>query len=101
MAIRNICPSEKIIRKNTMNPYGESKLMMERLLQWYAQAYGLGWNAAGADPEGEIGEVHDPETHLIPRAIAAAKGELPAVDLYGTDYPTPDGSAVRDYIHVK
>jgi UDP-arabinose 4-epimerase len=89
-----------------VNPYGESKLMMERLLQWYGQAYGLGWtalryfNAAGADPQGEIGEVHDPETHLIPRAIAAARGDLPALDLYGTDYPTPDGSAVRDYIHV-
>ncbi len=89
-----------------VNPYGESKLMVERLLQWYGRAYGLGWmalryfNAAGADPESEIGEVHDPETHLIPRAIAAAKGDLPALDLYGTDYPTPDGSAVRDYIHV-
>jgi len=89
-----------------VNPYGESKLMVERLLQWYGQAYGLGWtalryfNAAGADPDGEIGEVHDPETHLIPRAIAAAKGDLPALDLFGTDYPTPDGSAVRDYIHV-
>ncbi len=89
-----------------VNPYGESKLMVEKLLQWYGHAYGLAWtalryfNAAGADPGGEIGEVHDPETHLIPRAIAAARGDLPALELFGTDYPTPDGTAVRDYIHV-
>jgi UDP-arabinose 4-epimerase len=79
---------------------------VERLLAWYGKAYGLAWaalryfNAAGADPEGEIGEVHDPETHLIPRVIAAAEGDIPAVDLFGTDYDTPDGTAVRDYIHV-
>jgi UDP-arabinose 4-epimerase len=89
-----------------VNPYGESKLMVERLLAWYGQAYGLAWtalryfNAAGADPDGELGEVHDPETHLIPRAIAAALGDLPALDLFGTDYDTPDGTAVRDYIHT-
>ncbi|MBV8731705.1 MAG: UDP-glucose 4-epimerase GalE [Acidobacteriia bacterium] len=92
--------------QHPVNPYGESKLMVERLLAWYGQAYGLGWtalryfNAAGADPDGEIGEVHDPETHLIPRAIAASMGDLPALDLFGTDYDTPDGTAVRDYIHV-
>ncbi len=89
-----------------VNPYGESKLMVERLLKWYGEAYGLHWtalryfNAAGADPDGEIGEVHDPETHLIPNAIAAAHGDLPAMELFGTDYDTPDGTAVRDYIHV-
>jgi UDP-arabinose 4-epimerase len=89
-----------------VNPYGESKCMVERLLKWYGQAYGLAWtalryfNAAGADPDGELGEAHDPETHLIPRAIAAAMGNLPALDLFGTDYDTPDGTAVRDYIHV-
>jgi UDP-arabinose 4-epimerase len=89
-----------------VNPYGESKLIVERLLAWYGQAYGLGWtalryfNAAGADPDGELGEVHDPETHLIPRAIAAAMGDLPALDVFGTDYDTQDGTAVRDYIHV-
>jgi UDP-arabinose 4-epimerase len=89
-----------------VNPYGESKLMVERLLAWYGQAYGLSWtalryfNAAGADPDGEIGEVHDPETHLIPRVIAAAMGDLPTLDLFGTDYDTPDGTATRDYIHV-
>lgn len=92
--------------QNPVSPYGESKLMVERLLRWYGQAYGLQWtalryfNAAGADPEGELGEVHDPETHLIPRAIGAAHGDLPGLDLFGTDYPTPDGSAIRDYIHV-
>jgi len=89
-----------------VSPYGESKLMVERLLAWYGRAYGLAWtalryfNAAGADPEGQIGEVHDPETHLIPRAIAAAFDDLPELELFGTDYPTPDGSAIRDYIHV-
>jgi len=89
-----------------VNPYGESKLMVERLLAWYGQAYGLPWaalryfNAAGADPDGELGEVHDPETHLITRTIAAAVGDLPALDLFGSDYDTPDGTAVRDYIHV-
>src|SRR5215831_9879871 len=89
-----------------VNPYGESKLMVERLLAWYGQAYGLAWtalryfNAAGADPDGELGEVHNPETHLIPRTIATAAGDLPALDLFGSDYDTPDGTPVRDYIHV-
>jgi UDP-arabinose 4-epimerase len=88
------------------NPYGDTKLFIERLLHWYGQAYGLSWmalryfNAAGADPEGEIGEVHDPETHLIPAAIEAALGRRPHLEVYGTDYPTPDGTAVRDYTHV-
>jgi UDP-arabinose 4-epimerase len=89
-----------------VNPYGESKLCVERILHWYAQAYGLRWtalryfNAAGADPDGEIGEVHDPETHLIPLVIGAALGTRPPVLVFGTDYPTPDGTAIRDYIHV-
>jgi UDP-arabinose 4-epimerase len=89
-----------------VNPYGESKLMVERLLKWYGEAYGLAWtalryfNAAGADPDGELGEMHDPETHLIPRAIATAMGDLSALDLFGSDYDTPDGTAVRDYVHV-
>jgi UDP-glucose-4-epimerase GalE len=89
-----------------VNPYGESKLFVERALNWYGHSYGLRWtalryfNAAGADPEGEIGEQHDPEPHLIPRAIQAALGEIPFVDIYGSDYPTPDGTAIRDYIHV-
>jgi UDP-arabinose 4-epimerase len=89
-----------------VNPYGESKLMVERLLECYGAAYGLAWtalryfNACGADPEGELGEVHEPESHLIPRAIAAAHGDLPEFQVFGNDYETPDGTAVRDYIHV-
>jgi UDP-glucose-4-epimerase GalE len=93
-------------RQSPVSPYGESKLMVERMLYWFARIHGFRavalryFNAAGADPEGEIGETHDPETHLIPRAIQAALGCGPMLDLYGDDYPTPDGSAVRDYIHV-
>jgi len=89
-----------------INPYGESKLFIERALQWYGQAHGIRscalryFNAAGADADGEIGEDHDPETHLIPLVIQTALGQRPAVKIFGTDYDTPDGSAVRDYIHV-
>ena len=89
-----------------VNPYGESKLMVEKILRWYGDAYGLRWmalryfNAAGADPAGEIGEDHDPESHLIPLVIDAARGTRPAVKIFGADYPTPDGTAVRDYVHV-
>jgi UDP-glucose-4-epimerase GalE len=89
-----------------VNPYGESKLAVEKMLHWYHGAYGIRFaalryfNAAGADPEGELGEEHDPETHLIPLAIKAALGKAPELSIFGTDYPTPDGTAVRDYIHV-
>jgi UDP-arabinose 4-epimerase len=89
-----------------VNPYGESKLFVERTLRWYGQAHGLRWaalryfNAAGADPGGELGEDHAPESHLIPLAIAAALGRRGALQLFGDDYPTPDGTAVRDYVHV-
>ncbi len=92
--------------RQPVNAYGESKLMVERLLEWYGRAYGLGWtalryfNACGADPDGELGEAHNPESHLIPRAIAAAHGDLPEFQVFGDDYDTPDGTAVRDYIHV-
>lgn len=92
--------------QHPMSPYGESKLFVERTLHWYGQAYGLGWvalryfNAAGADPDGELGEDHDPETHLVPLAIQAALGQRPHIEVYGVDYPTPDGTAIRDYIHV-
>jgi len=92
--------------KKPVNPYGESKLFIERALGWYGRAYGLRWaalryfNAAGADPSGEVGEVHDPEPHLIPRAIESALGRSPDLEVYGVDYPTPDGTAVRDYVHV-
>jgi len=89
-----------------VNPYGESKLFIERALHWHGAAHGLRWmalryfNAAGADPDGEIGEDHDPETHLIPLAIATALGRRAELQVMGTDYPTPDGTAIRDYIHV-
>lgn len=92
--------------QHPVNPYGESKLATERLLPWYANAYDLHWvalryfNAAGADPGGEIGETHDPEPHLIPLAIQAALGQRPHLNICGTDYQTPDGTAIRDYIHV-
>jgi UDP-glucose-4-epimerase GalE len=90
-----------------VNPYGETKLAIERALRWYGQAYGLRWvslryfNAAGADPEGEIGELHEPETHLVPLVLQTALGQRPQIEIYGTDYPTPDGTAIRDYIHVQ
>jgi UDP-arabinose 4-epimerase len=90
-----------------VNPYGETKLAIERALHWYGQAYGVRsaalryFNAAGADPEGEIGECHEPETHLVPLVLQAALGQRPQIDIYGTDYPTPDGTAIRDYIHVQ
>ena len=89
-----------------ISPYGESKLVAERALHWYGLAHGLRWaalryfNAAGADLDGEIGERHDPETHLVPLAIGAALGTHPPLSVCGTDYPTPDGTAVRDYVHV-
>jgi UDP-arabinose 4-epimerase len=89
-----------------VNPYGESKLMVEKILRWYGEIYGLRWmalryfNAAGADPEGHIGEDHDPETHVIPLLIGAAQGTRAPARIFGTDYATPDGTAVRDYIHV-
>lgn len=88
------------------NPYGNSKLAYERVLADFSRAYGLRYaslryfNAAGADPQGRVGEDHDPETHLIPLVLAAALGKRPAVEIFGTDYPTPDGTCIRDYIHV-
>ena len=90
-----------------VNPYGETKLAIERALHWYGEAYGMRsvalryFNAAGADPDGEIGEIHEPETHLIPLVLQAALGQRSRIDIYGTDYPTPDGTAIRDYIHVQ
>ena len=88
------------------NPYGASKLMVERILADFSTAHGLRsmslryFNAAGADPVGEIGENHDPETHLIPLAIYAALGLGSPLRIFGTDWPTPDGTCIRDYIHV-
>src|SRR5262245_11262922 len=92
--------------QNPINPYGASKLFVENILSWYEQAYGLRYtnlryfNAAGADPDGEIGEDHTPETHLIPRVIAAAQSQKSALEIFGTDYDTADGTPVRDYVHV-
>lgn len=89
-----------------INPYGASKQMAERLVADAAAAWPLQWaalryfNAAGADPDGELGEAHDPETHLVPRALAAAAGDLPQFEVFGDDYDTPDGTCIRDYIHV-
>jgi UDP-glucose 4-epimerase len=92
--------------QHPINPYGSSKLAVERALADYATAYQWGYaalryfNAAGASPEGSLGEDHDPETHLIPLVIQAAMGKRPAIEIFGTDYPTPDGTCIRDYIHV-
>ncbi|MBI4823134.1 MAG: UDP-glucose 4-epimerase GalE [Nitrospirae bacterium] len=91
---------------NPMNPYGKSKLMVENILKDYSGAYGLMYaslryfNAGGADPEGDIGEWHEPETHLIPLVLDAAMGVREDIRIFGTDYNTPDGTCVRDYIHV-
>ncbi len=99
-------PIRETAPQNPVNPYGETKLAIERALHWYGQAYGLRavslryFNAAGADFEGEIGEDHAPETHLVPLVLQAALGRRAAIEVYGTDYPTPDGTAIRDYIHV-
>ncbi len=92
--------------RQPVNPYGTSKLFFENALEAYGRAYGLKYaalryfNAAGADESGEIGELHDPESHLIPLALQAATGARPPLEIFGTDYPTPDGTCIRDYIHV-
>jgi UDP-glucose 4-epimerase len=97
-------PIEESDPTNPTNPYGESKLSFERAMRWYDRAYGLRYaslryfNAAGASEK--CGEVHDPETHLIPIALQAAAGKRPHVEIFGDDYPTQDGTCVRDYIHV-
>jgi len=99
-------PIDEKHSKNPINPYGVSKLMVERILEDYASAYGLNsvclryFNACGADPEGELGEMHDPETHLIPLLLQVASGRRDNVKIFGTNYPTPDGTCVRDYIHI-
>ncbi len=91
---------------NPINPYGRSKLMVEQMLFDFERAHGLRsaimryFNAAGASPDGEIGEIHDPETHLIPLALDAVAGKGTELTVFGTDYPTPDGTCIRDYIHV-
>jgi UDP-glucose 4-epimerase len=92
--------------KNPTNVYGETKITIEKMLDWFDKIYGLKsvrlryFNAAGADPSGEIGELHNPETHLIPIVLQAALGERPFISVFGNDYDTRDGTCVRDYIHV-
>lgn len=99
-------PIREDCEQKPINPYGRTKLVFEQALEDYANAYGLTFvalryfNAAGADPDGELAERHEPETHLIPRALQAAAGRLPALDIFGSDYDTPDGTCVRDYVHV-
>ena len=99
-------PIEENIPRQPVNPYGVSKLFFEQALEAYDRAYGFRYaslryfNASGADESGEIGELHDPETHLIPLALRAAAGVGPALQVFGSDYPTPDGTCIRDYIHV-
>lgn len=99
-------PITEDMPQNPINPYGATKLMVERILADYKIAYGMNYcclryfNAAGADPECEIGESHDPETHLIPLILAAAAGDRDCIKVFGTDYDTRDGSCIRDYIHV-
>ncbi|WP_081193742.1 UDP-glucose 4-epimerase GalE [Halomonas sp. BC1] len=100
-------PIDEAHPQQPINPYGASKLMVERMLKDYAAAHGLNsvclryFNACGADPEGELGECHDPETHLIPLVLQAASGKRDAITVFGRDYPTEDGTCVRDYIHIE
>lgn len=103
-------PEDNPIHEGTpqrpINPYGESKLMVEQMLRAFDAAYGVRFaalryfNAAGSDPETEIGWFHDPETRLIPRVLMAAAGKIPYLEMFGEDFPTPDGTCIRDYIHV-
>lgn len=104
--IPDAMPIAETTPQDPINPYGYTKLVVERMLRDFETAYGLQWaalryfNAAGCDADGEIGEDHDPETHVIPLALMSAMGQRPAFKLFGDDYPTRDGSPVRDYIHV-
>ena len=99
-------PIDESARIAPSSPYGESKLMIEQTLRWAGSQHGLRsaclryFNAAGADPAGRLGEDHNPETHLIPLVIDAALGRIDKLTVFGTDYPTPDGTCIRDYIHV-
>jgi UDP-glucose 4-epimerase len=99
-------PITEATPQQPVNPYGFTKLAVEHMLNDYANAYGLNYlafryfNAAGAHPDGHIGEWHTPETHLIPLALQATLGLVPPISVFGDDYPTPDGTCIRDYIHV-
>ncbi len=99
-------PITEDVRQEPINPYGFTKLVIERALEDYARAYGFGYaalryfNAAGASPSGEIGEDHDPESHLIPIVLQVALGQREQISIFGDDYATPDGTCIRDYVHV-
>ncbi len=99
-------PISEDARQEPINPYGRTKLICEQMLADYNCAYGLDhvilryFNACGADPEGDLGEKHTPETHFIPLALMTAAGKIDCLDIYGSDYDTPDGTCVRDFIHV-
>lgn len=104
--IPEIVPVTEDAPLNPINPYGRSKMMTELIIQDISNAYGLKYtslryfNVAGADPEGKLGQAYRESTHLITRALKTAKGEFPYLEIYGTDYQTPDGTCIRDYIHV-
>jgi UDP-glucose 4-epimerase len=99
-------PIDEAHKKDPINPYGRSKLMVEHILEDYDTAYGLKstclryFNAAGADPDGELGERHNPESHLVPLILQAASGRREDIKIFGDDYPTDDGTCVRDYVHI-
>jgi UDP-glucose-4-epimerase GalE len=105
--VPTVVPITEDEKQLPINPYGNTKLAFERMLADYAPAYGIGYaalryfNAAGAAADGTLGEHHDPETHLIPLVLQVALGQRPHVEVFGTDYPTPDGTCVRDYVHVE
>lgn len=100
-------PIRETTPQNPINPYGKTKLMIEQMLADFEKAYGIRhvalryFNACGADTDAEIGEEHEPETHLIPRILMSLTGDVPKLTVFGTDYDTPDGTCVRDYIHVE
>ncbi|MGV0026741.1 UDP-glucose 4-epimerase GalE [Phormidesmis priestleyi ANT.L61.2] len=104
--VPTIVPIPENHSQNPINPYGITKLMVEKILADFDKAYDFKsvsfryFNAAGADPQGRLGEDHQPETHLIPLVLMAALGKLESIAIFGTDYPTPDGTCIRDYIHV-
>ena len=99
-------PLKEDCRKEPTNPYGDSKLALEKILAWYTKAYDFNYvalryfNASGAHPDGDIGEDHNPESHLIPLILQVPLGKRENIKIFGDDYPTPDGTCLRDYIHV-
>ncbi len=105
--VPDVLPIKEDMPQRPTNPYGQSKLMFEQMANWLAETKGFRptflryFNAAGAIPEENLGEDHDPETHLIPNVLKVALGKADAVEVYGTDYPTPDGTCIRDYIHFE